>query len=205
MSHTSILKTSLCSLLFWGVALCSVAQTGSENGKTVETIKTLETLNTKKPDVFYYNTYTGLDILPGPETTSIRFRVVKEHRFNPKFSVGLGTGFTFYHDPLSLVPLLLNAKYRQAEGNVTPFVSLSVGYNISILSDTDTDIDGHSGGYLLNPAIGLQFATKSRVGWHISAGFNIDRSNFSREGFDGRIVETDITYRRFMLGMGLAF
>lgn len=204
MSPKLIIKNCLWSLLLLGFTFCASAQSEKANAKEVPSTRTAETGYVKKSGDIPI-TYAGVDILTGPETTTVRFRVIAGFSFNPKFSAGLGTGFTFYHDPLSLVPLFLNAQYRFSEGNISPFASLNLGYSISILSDTDSYVEKHHGGYLLNPAIGLEFETMSGFNWHISAGYNIDNSQFSREGFNGRIIETDITYRRFMAGIGFSF
>lgn len=150
-------------------------------------------------------TQLELDLLPGPETTSVGFRIMTGYRFNPVFSAGIGTGFTFYHDPLSLVPVFLTGSYRFSDGDLSPFISLKLGYSISILSDTDTYVESHRGGLMLNPAVGVQIPTKYAFGLQLSAGYRLDRSGFNREGFDGRPIETDITYRRFMAGIGFSF
>lgn len=150
-------------------------------------------------------TQLELDLLPGPETTSVGFRVATGYQFDSGLSAGIGTGFTFYHDPLSLVPVFLAGSYRLSDSDLAPFFSLKLGYNISILSDTDTYVESHRGGLMLNPAVGVQIPTKYSFGLQLSAGYRLDRSGFNREGFDGRPIETDITYRRFMAGIGFSF
>ncbi len=150
-------------------------------------------------------THAELDLLPGPKTTSVGFRIMTGYRFNQTFSAGIGTGFTFYHDPLSLVPVFLTGSYRFSDGDLSPFISLKLGYSISVLSDTDTYVESHKGGLMLNPAIGVQIPTNYNFGIQLSAGYRLDQSSFNREGFDGRTIETDITYRRFMGGIGFSF
>lgn len=181
----------LAFLLFLGFARAGIAQHG-ETGQVTKS---------KGAPI----THAGLDLLPGPETTSVGFRVATGYRLGPKFSAGIGTGFTFYHDPLSLVPLFLTGSYRLSDGDLSPFISLKLGYSISVLSDTDTYVEGHRGGVMLNPAIGVWIPTKYTFRMKVTAGYQLDRSGFSREGWDGRIIETDITYRRFMMGIGLSF
>jgi len=150
-------------------------------------------------------THVELDLLPGPETTSVGFHVATGYQFDSGLSAGIGTGFTFYHDPLSLVPVFLAGSYRFSEGDLSPFISLKLGYSISILSDTDTYVESHQGGLMLNPTLGVQIPTEYAFGLQLSAGYRLDRSGFNREGFDGRTIETDITYRRFMAGIGFSF
>ncbi len=152
-----------------------------------------------------YLLQTGIDVLPGQETTSVRYWVVNGYRFNPKFSAGLGIGFTYYGDPLSLLPLFINLNYRISETEVKPFFFLNSGYNISILTDTETQVDSHNGGFLLIPGMGLEFETTGNTTLYINAGYNFDNSSYRQETFNNRTIKTDISYRRLMFGFGLSF
>lgn len=152
-----------------------------------------------------YVNQTGMAVLPGQGATSVRFQMVNGYQFTPKFSAGIGIGFATYNDPLNLVPFFIDMKYKFLKANTTPFVFLKSGYSFSILSDDDTQVENHRGGFMLNPGIGLQFDTSKGFGWYFTAGYNRDRSGFDQERWDGRIVENDVTYRRLLLGFGLSF
>jgi hypothetical protein len=203
MNQKLIISTILCTLIILCFTLSAVAQTGERNKNPELSKKSVESGYMINSGPAYFLS-TGIDLLPGPETTSARFQIITGYQFNAKFSAAFGTGFTFYNDPLSLIPLFLNSRMRLSEGNVMPFIDLKAGYNISILTNTDTFVQQNRGGFLLNPAIGLEFETMSGFDWQITAGFNIDHSQHSREGFSGQIIRTDITYRRFMAGMGFS-
>ena len=152
-----------------------------------------------------YVLQTGIDVLPGQESTSLRYWIVNGYRFNPKFSAGVGLGFTYYGDPLSLIPIFINLNYRISETGVRPFFFLNSGYNISILTDTETEVDSHNGGFLVVPGIGLEFETTGNTALYINAGYNFDNSSYRQETFNNRTVKTDISYRRLMFGFGLSF
>lgn len=152
-----------------------------------------------------YLLQTGIDVLPGRESTSLRYWIVNGYQFNPKFSAGLGIGFTYYGDPLSLIPLFINLKYWTSEAEVSPFFFLNGGYNISVLTDTGTQVDSHNGGFLLVPGMGLKFETTGNLALYINAGYNLDNSSYRQETFNNRTVITDISYRRLMIGFGLSF
>lgn len=151
-----------------------------------------------------YVNYTGMAVLPGLDATSVRFQMVNGYQFSPKFSAGLGFGFTTYSDPLSLAPFFLDVKYKFLKANTTPFVFLKSGYSFSILAD-DIEVEEHRGGYMLNAGFGLQFDTGKGFGWYFTAGYNREHSSFEQERWDGRIVENEITYRRMQFGFGLSF
>lgn len=152
-----------------------------------------------------YVLQTGIDVLPGQESTSVRYWIMNGYRFNPRFSAGLGIGFTYYDDPLSLLPLFINLNYRITETGVRPFFFLNSGYNISILTDTETQIDSHNGGFLLIPGMGLEFETTGNATLYLNAGYNFDNSSYRQETFNNRTIKTDISYRRLMFGFGLSF
>lgn len=148
---------------------------------------------------------TGLDVLPGKSSAALRLWVVNGYRFNRKVSAGLGVGFSYYNDPLSLLPLFIDFKYQFPTENINPYFFLKSGYNISLLTDTDTPVNSHSGGLLLNPGIGLRFETDGKLDWHISAGFNLDRATYFQPGGTFSSIENNTNYERLSLGIGLSF
>lgn len=155
----------------------------------------------------YHSTGTfliGFDVLTGDQTTSPRWRTSYNRKLSATITAGIGAGFTFYNDPLSLLPLFVALKYRLLQSSVFPFISLKAGYNFSILTDTNTLVDSHHGGLLFNPAVGVQFPLKKGTAIYLIGAYNIDKASF-HYGRYGHTVTTDITYRRFMAGIGLIF
>lgn len=154
----------------------------------------------------YFN-HTGMDMLPSQDGTTVRFQMVNGYQFQPKFSLGLGIAFVPYNDPLGLIPVFVDGRYKFREANTTPFIFGRIGYSFSILSDEDTpwSIENHRGGLVLNPGMGIEFHTSTGFGWYLTAGLNLDNSRFEQERWDGRIVETTIDYRRVQFGFGLLF
>lgn len=152
-----------------------------------------------------YSKLIGLDVLHNDKHTSLRFRMGYAYQITPTFSAGIGTGFTYYDDPLSVVPLYIDITYSLGKGDAIPFLFLRSGYSFSILTDTDVQVDEHEGGYLLNPGAGIRFATKSGVGFYFSVGYNLNHSLIRNERGTNRTVQTDITYERLMVGVGLLF
>jgi len=152
-----------------------------------------------------YVNQTGLDLLPGNEVTSVRFQMVNGYQFSPRFSAGLGIGYTTYNDPLSLVPVFLDLRFKLLEANTTSFIFFKGGYNFSTHTDEDVIIEGHRGGYTLNPGIGIHFDTNGDNGWYINVGYNIDKFGFDHQGWGGQTVINEHTYKRVNFGLGLSF
>lgn len=161
-----------------------------------------------RPQNFYHSNgafLIGFEILPGDQTTSPRFRIGYNRRLTPNLYGGIGVGFTYYNDPLSLLPVFITLKYRLLQASVFPFISLKTGYNFSFVTAKNTSADNHKGGLLFNPAIGIQFTLKKGIALYFSGGYNIDHASFGHGRKGVRTVATDITYRRFMAGVGLIF
>jgi len=148
---------------------------------------------------------SGLDGLAGESSTSFRVWVVNGYRFNRKVSAGLGVGFSYYNDPLSLLPLFIDFKYLFPADKISPFFFLKSGYNISLLTDTETAVNSHSGGLLLNPGLGLQFETDGKLSWQVSAGYNLDRATYFQPSTTFSSSEQEVTYKRLSLGIGFSF
>lgn len=152
-----------------------------------------------------YKIQPGLDVLHGDAETSLRIQVAYIYRLAPNFWAELGTSYTHYDDPLSLVPLFFGLKYPLGKGDIVPFLFIRGGYSFSILTDTDVRVDSHEGGGLFNPGLGIQLATKSGTAFYFSAGYNVDHSTFKNETGTSRTVKTDVTYKRLMVGVGFLF
>ncbi len=148
---------------------------------------------------------TGLDVLTGESVTTFRLWVVNGYQFNRKVSAGLGVGFAYYNDPLSLLPLFIDFKYQFPGDNLHPFLFLKSGYNISLLTDRDATVNSHSGGFLLNPGLGLQFETSEELAWYVTAGFNLDKATYFVPSGNFNSIENELSYERLLLGVGLTF
>lgn len=185
-------------------------KTTGRNVFVVELTEVREIKKEKIPGTEYfkksgYINHTSLNIMPGGSHTAANFQMVNGYQFTPRLSAGLGIGFVLYNDPLNLISLFVDVKYKFKEANTTPFVFFKSGYSFSILSDEHMEVESHRGGFMLNPGVGLQFDTSAGFGINFSAGYNLDNSSFEQEGWNGRIIVNDISYRRLLLGFGLTF
>ncbi len=152
-----------------------------------------------------YVNQTGIEILTGRENTSVRFQMVHGYQFHPVFSVGIGTGFSTYNDPLSMIPVFLDLRLKLFEANTSPLIFLKTGYNISVHHDERVPVDNHNGGVMVNPGIGIQIDTTAGLGLYFHAGYNIDEASFEQNIGGGQTLITDLSYKRIHFGMGLSF
>jgi len=173
-----------------------------EKIKKVKTEKGANSSYVKKEG---YINHTGIDLLTGGGKPAVRGRMVNGYQFTPNFSAGFGAGFVLYDDPLNLIPLFVDLKYKFLQANTTPFASFKGGYSFSVLPDEDNSIESHRGGIMINPSVGVQFELNSNVGLYLTSGYNIEHASFKQSGWNGRSIQTDIIYRRVEFGVGLTF
>lgn len=152
-----------------------------------------------------YLNRTGFELMPGPDFTTPRFYMVNGYQFSERLGVGIGTGFTPYNDPLSMIPLFIDMNFRMLKENYSPILFAKFGYNFSLHNDDDMELNSHNGGLLFNAGIGLQFNLSSGFGWYLNAGYNIDNSRFEFDTWGPQTVREDLSYRRINFGIGLAF
>ena len=173
-----------------------------EKIKKVKTEKVANLSYVKKEG---YINHTGIDLLTGGGKPAVRVRMVNGYQFSPNFSAGLGAGFVLYDDPLNLIPLFVDLKYKFLQANTTPFVSFKGGYSFSVLPEEDGNIESHRGGVMINPSLGIQFELTTNVGLYLTSGYDIEHASFKQSGWNGRSIQTDIIYRRVQFGIGVMF
>lgn len=169
-------------------------------GKITETERRVPALK----DTGYVN-FTGLDMLPGEEGTSFRIQMINGYQSSPYFSTGIGLGYTSYNEPLDAVSLFLDMRVKFFKSKATPFAFLKVGHSFSVLRDDELLIEDHQGGFMFNPGMGLQFTSYEGFGWYFNAGYNMDHLSYEEEEWNGRILETKLTYKRILFGLGFTF
>ena len=152
-----------------------------------------------------YINRSGVDLLSGQGSSSIRIYTVNGYQFTPGFSAGFGLGVSTYNDPLTLIPFFADLNYRLIESNTLPFIFVKFGYNFSINHDDDFEIDDHRGGLLFNAGVGIVFNLSSGFGWYINAGYNIDNSSYEFDTWNNQTVNNNLSFRRVNFGVGFAF
>jgi hypothetical protein len=152
-----------------------------------------------------YMNRSGFEILNASDGSSLRFYMVNGYQFNSQFGAGFGIGITPYNDPLTLIPFFVEMNLRFLESNSSPYIYLKAGYNFSVHHEDNVEINGHRGGLLFNPGLGLQFNLRSGLGMFINAGYNIDNSSYEFDTWGPQTVETDLSFRRVNFGLGLSF
>ena len=157
----------------------------------------------------YFNT-TSIAFSPGELGNAFRFEMVNGYQIDPNFSIGIGLGYASYDDaPIDAIPAYIDLKYKILKSNSTPFAYLKAGYNFTINEEVDENsrrepVDKHIGGTIANIGVGLHFDVAQNLAFNFTFGYLADNLSYTQmQGF--RKIETDLNYRRIIIGFGLGF
>lgn len=98
-----------------------------------------------------------------------RFKVnlIGGYQFNPYVSIGVGSGLRYYfNNSNALVPLIFDLKINFMNRKVSPYFSISAGYNFNAFNSFK------KAGYLINPAIGVCIRVYEKSALYL--GFEIE-------------------------------
>lgn len=108
-----------------------------------------------------------------PASTPLVWRITGYYNVGRRFSVGAGTGLSFYE--VALVPLHADAMFLLARPRkFTPYVEFVAGYAFALRGDAD-------GGLMLSPAVGVQYALRGGMHLFFSAGYGLQKLERLRE------------------------
>ncbi len=119
----------------------------------------------------------------------------------------LGTGLETYdvYSPINYVPVVLGYEYHiPVKMKSSLYLSLRSGYAFSFTGEDD-DFSENKGGYMLNPNIGILFATNGKVGFFMETGLKFQEASYTFGNNWWGFSEVDIIYRRFLFRFGIIF
>lgn len=155
-----------------------------------------------------YMNLTGVNFAPGRFGSTIRLQMVNGFQINPNFSIGIGVGYSAYDDPINTIPVFVDLKFKALKANFTPFAYVKAGYNFTVIGNgsenSSNRIESHYGGTTVDAGVGLQFDFSQAMGWYITAGYLADNLTY-KEKMGIRNIETDVSYRRLIIGLGITF
>jgi len=112
------------------------------------------------------------------EANRVNFSMVNGYKFSTYFTMGVGTGFNYYMTPYCeamTVPLFLYLHSNFSQGSVSPFVSLSGGYNAFLMGLIQTMYGGFPQGLTFEPTLGLSFKVGSKTRLSLSLSYTVDQ------------------------------
>lgn len=105
---------------------------------------------------------TGISI-DTPSTTPLTWQVLGYYHLTERWSVGIGTGLSFYEK--MLIPAYGDIKFQlKKKRKFTPYAECAIGYSFAPNSHAN-------GGFLLNPSIGIQYPLKNKMKLQLAVGY----------------------------------
>lgn len=103
----------------------------------------------------------------------LKLNVLTYYSVSNSFSIGYGIGLRYYFDAEALLlPILADFNVNFKGDNVSPFLSLGVGYSL----DATDSLEGI--GFLLNPRFGVNFNTSGKSILSLSVGYEMQKMDF---------------------------
>jgi hypothetical protein len=148
---------------------------------------------------------------------------INSWKFENGFTAGIGVGVEFFGE--TYLPVVADFRYFIRKAGAMPFVSLQGGYSIPLggtytqqnyyyppymwssssiyrptAQPTNIDISAR-GGWLLNPALGIQAPINENLSLTFSAGYRLMRQRYGKDD----AYKMDVDYNRLSLKVGLLF
>lgn len=127
------------------------------------------------------------------------------YQFNRFYGIGMGVGFeNFYYDHVN-IPLFLETKGYWRKKKISPYHSISIGYNIATAADPKST----KGGLFFHPCIGFRIGANSEINYLFDIGLrlqNITR-NYEITQWDNSVLKYSETwfYKRISFRFGIIF
>jgi len=139
--------------------------------------------------------------------TGVGLQATAGHLFRRQFGVGGGLGYDSYYlkdGNANVVSAFTEVRGYLSKRQVTEFFTFAVGYGHPTKQKNNATITQRSGGFMLQPTIGLRFGASARYNFfaEVGARFQQVHYNFSNEWVENRYK---VTYQRWILRGGILF
>lgn len=118
-----------------------------------------------------------------------------------------GTGLETFDvlGPITYVPVVLGYEYHiPVKMKSSLYLSLRTGYAFAFIDEAEGFSD-NKGGFMVNPNIGLLFATNGKVGFFMETGLKFQEASYTFGDIWWGTSEVDIIYKRFLFRFGIIF
>ena len=129
------------------------------------------------------------------------------YRIRPELGFGIGVGLDNYAVGSGQVVYPVFVEYRGYFSRKwrAPYVVVAGGYSFAF-ENLDAQVLEAEGGYMLHPAVGLRMSGAKGANVLVDLGFKVQKARFLINNISRAEVEDrDVTYRRLVLRVSLAF
>jgi len=142
---------------------------------------------------------TGIS-MSTPSSTPFNWQVLGYYNLTERWSVGAGTGLSFYEK--MLIPVFGNIKFQIGRERLfTPYTELAIGYSFTPSNNTH-------GGFFMNPSFGIQYSLKNGMKLRLAIGYEIqelERLKKQTDNYFYKEFEEKLSHHSISLKVGLTF
>ncbi|WP_048920045.1 hypothetical protein [Rufibacter radiotolerans] len=131
------------------------------------------------------------------------FNIFTGYQFHRMLSVGATVGLDFYNS-LLVTPVALGLRGTLLSSRVSPIYSLDAGYGSAFLSDEPDQAD-YTGGWMVNPALGLRANTGTETAFTFTLGYKVQRATTENTQWNNNVITNKFSFKRLSVRMGFLF
>jgi hypothetical protein len=155
----------------------------------------------KGENKFTFATTLGTGIsLGGISSTPVTWQAIGYYNLTGRWSVGAGTGLSFYEK--MLIPVFGDVRYQIGRERLfTPYVELAAGYSLAPAGTAN-------GGLFLNPSAGVQFPLKNRLKLQLAVGYELqklERLKTSSDSYFDKAFTEKLIHNSLSTRLGVLF
>lgn len=156
--------------------------------------------NTFKEKISFATTVgTGLS-MSEPSVTPFTWQVLGYYNLTDRWSMGAGTGLSFYEK--MLIPVYGDIRFQIGrERKFTPYAELAIGYSFAPTSNTN-------GGSFINPSIGIQYPLKNKMKLQLAIGYelqDLERLKTHTDAYFSKEFAEKLNHHSLSAKIGLIF
>ncbi|GAB6122174.1 hypothetical protein [Dysgonomonas termitidis] len=143
---------------------------------------------------------TGLPMMSTPSSTPFAWQVLGYYNLTERWSVGVGTGLSFYQK--MLVPVYGDVRFQIGrERKFTPYAECAAGYSFAPSGNAN-------GGFFMNPSIGIQYPLKNKMKLQLAIGYELQELARLKKHSDSYFLkefEEQLSHHSISFKVGLKF
>jgi hypothetical protein len=140
---------------------------------------------------------------PNTSDASPTLVIFNGYRFHRMLSVGPTIGLDFYNAVL-IAPVALGLRGSLLATRVSPTYTLDAGYGTTFLHD-NPDQSKASGGWMVNPALGLRVNTGNETAFTFNLGYKLQHASTQTTLWNGSMINNEYSFKRLSVRMGFLF
>lgn len=139
-------------------------------------------------------------VMSSPSSNTFMWQILGHYKLTERLLLGAGTGLSLYEKVL--IPLYGDIKFQITKTWMfTPFVELGLGYSFAPSNDA-------SGGFFINPSVGVQYIFKNQMKLHLAIGYelqNLERIKTQTNDYFSSSYLEKLSHHSISIKLGLSF